>query len=637
MTLSLTKPRARGFASGLLLASAVLSVLAQPSQAAEPELRLSLRRLVESPPASNQWQVLEQRTVWSSARTAVVVCDMWDRHWCQGASARVAEMAPRMNQVLNALRDRGVLIIHCPSETMGFYRSHPGRLLAQSVPKVDVKAQLLACATRVRQTDPPHPIDASDGGCDCQPACRIGPMPPFPWSRQIATLEIKEGDAITDNVEAYSLMRQRGITNVIVLGVHENMCVLNRAFAIKQMVKLGQNVALVRDLTDTMYNSRRRPNVDHFTGNDLMTWHIENYWCPTFTSDQIVGGQPFRFAADTKPPRVFRNEPAPAPSDRSAPPPPKSAKVDATQERQAAQAAEVRGDWDAALLHYETLYDSTPTDPATRTNLWRKFGELRPKVAANTDPAKAGVWRVRAYVFRELDFQWKDRKGTNHHTFHRYRPDELARLERGMKGFAGYAWAFSRGQLRIDWQLTVLDSPLTKLDGGHSFWPGPDSCMPHLTNLHRGDTDTIMVFAKAYGSRSRGETNPPVPEMLLGGAFGSLGDLTKHATYIGFNWGSGTADNEPDGEPMMHEWLHSVQWTLEDYQGYPRGLMATSDGGRMEGETGGDPCYRRRKDETSWMRFYEHILTEHVTRKMLRELSVTRPPDSPWKRPVAPE
>jgi hypothetical protein len=49
--------------------------------------------------------------------------------------------------------------------------------------------------------------------------------------------------------------------------------------------------------------------VDHFTGNDLITWHIEKYWCPTMTSDQIIGGRPFRFAADTKPPRLFSNEP----------------------------------------------------------------------------------------------------------------------------------------------------------------------------------------------------------------------------------------------------------------------------------------------------------------------------------------
>jgi nicotinamidase-related amidase len=275
--------------------------------AGEGRLNLSLRRLVQAPGATNQWQVAEQQVTWEAARTAVVVCDMWDQHWCRGATARVAEMAPRMNQAIAALRDQGVLIIHCPSETMRFYKNHPGRKLTQGAPKVDVEAQRRAWAGRARQEDPPHPIDSSDGGCDCQPQCQIPPMPPFPWQRQIGTLEIKEGDAITDGVEAYYLMRQRGITNVIVMGVHENMCVLNRSFAIKQMVRLGQNVALMRDLTDTMYNSRRRPQVDHFTGNDLMTWHIEKYWCPTLTSDQLLGGQPFRFAADSKPLRVFRN------------------------------------------------------------------------------------------------------------------------------------------------------------------------------------------------------------------------------------------------------------------------------------------------------------------------------------------
>jgi len=270
-------------------------------------LALSLRRLVQEPGASNQWKVVEERVMWEPARTAVVVCDMWDRHWCQGASVRVAEMAPRMNQVLAFLRDQGVLIIHSPSDTMGFYENHPGRQLARNAPKVDLEAQQRAWAGRVRQEDPPHPIDSSDGGCDCQPQCQTPPMPPYPWQREISTLEIKADDAIAAGAEPYFIMRQRGITNVILLGVHENMCVLNRPFGIRQLVRLGQNVALIRDLTDTMYNSRRRPQVDHFTGNDLMTWHIEKYWCPTLTSDQFLGGNPFHFAADTKPPRAFQN------------------------------------------------------------------------------------------------------------------------------------------------------------------------------------------------------------------------------------------------------------------------------------------------------------------------------------------
>ena len=285
-----------------LLIQAYAVTLAASVVLAAP-LELNLRRMVEGEPGTDQWKTVEVRAEWNPAQTCVVICDMWDRHWCKGATARVREMAPHMNQLVTNLRDRGVLIIHCPSDTMKFYEGTTGRKLAQSAPKAEVKFSAAGWLARDSRKEPPLPIDDSDGGCDDSPQCRTG----SPWRRQIESLEIKEGDAITDNVEAFNLMRQRGITNVIVMGVHQNMCVLGRPFAIRQMVRHGQNVVLVRDLTDSMYNSRQKPYVDHFTGNDLVTWHIEKYWCPTVTSDQIVGGNPFRFSGDTKPPRVFEN------------------------------------------------------------------------------------------------------------------------------------------------------------------------------------------------------------------------------------------------------------------------------------------------------------------------------------------
>jgi len=266
-------------------------------------LTLKLRRLVPVGNSTNQWREAEHKVRWQPAGTAVVICDMWDKHWCRGATGRVAEMAPRMNNVLTELRNRGVLIIHCPSDTMRYYEGTPGRRLAQSAPQANTQAPLQGWCSLNSVKEPPLPIDDSDGGCDDEPQCQQG----SPWRHEISTLEIRNGDAITDNTEAYNLMRERGITNVIVMGVHQNMCVLGRPFSIRQMVYQGQNVVLMRDLTDSMYNSRRPPFVDHFTGNDLVCWHIEKYWCPTITSDQIVGGRPFRFAADKKPPRVFHN------------------------------------------------------------------------------------------------------------------------------------------------------------------------------------------------------------------------------------------------------------------------------------------------------------------------------------------
>ena len=58
------------------------------------------------------------------------------------------------------------------------------------------------------------------------------------------------------------------------------MCVLGRPFGIRQMTDLGKNVALMRDMTDTMYNPEKRPMVDHFAGTDLVVEHVETLLVP---------------------------------------------------------------------------------------------------------------------------------------------------------------------------------------------------------------------------------------------------------------------------------------------------------------------------------------------------------------------
>ncbi|HEY5913181.1 MAG TPA: alpha-L-fucosidase [Verrucomicrobiae bacterium] len=289
-----------------LTAFSLVGAGAEPS-GSQP-LELNLRQLRKLDAAVDKWESVTNHARWEPSRTAAVICDMWNRHWCKGATARVAEMAPRMNEVVTELRRRGVLIIHCPSDTMKYYEGTPGRKLAQGAPPVETAIPLKRWAALEPEREGALPIDDADGGCSDDPPCTPATQAPWPWEHQIDTLQIKEGDAITDSAEAFYLMRQRGITNVIVMGVHENMCVLGRPFSIRQMVSQGMKVALLRDLTDTMYNPRQKPYVDHFTGTDLVTWHIEKYWCPTITSDQIIGGAPFRFAADAgRPAPVFRN------------------------------------------------------------------------------------------------------------------------------------------------------------------------------------------------------------------------------------------------------------------------------------------------------------------------------------------
>ena len=237
----------------------------------------------------------DERTVaLDPQRTAVIICDMWNEHWCAAATRRVAEMAPRMNEVVKELRNEGALIIHCPSGTMDYYAGTPQRELALEADRTETPVPLRDSCPLDENREGSLPVDDSDGGCDCGITCRQSK----PWSRQIDAIEIEAGDAVTDGVEAIYLMQQFVRRNAIIMGVAANMCVLGRPFGIRQLVYQGKNTLLVRDMTEAMYNSRMKPWVNHFRGLDLVIEHIEKFWCPTITSDQIIGGEPFRFAED---------------------------------------------------------------------------------------------------------------------------------------------------------------------------------------------------------------------------------------------------------------------------------------------------------------------------------------------------
>ena len=249
-------------------------------------------------------EVTERLVEWNPQQTALVICDMWDNHWCKGAARRVEELAGPMNKVVQEARKRGVLIIHAPSTTVDFYKETPQRKRAQAAkfaktpqPLSTVERWGTAWCYPDPKREPALPIDDTDMGCDCATKCEIVP----PWTRQIKTIDIDDEDIITDNgQELFNVLAERGIDRVIIMGVHLNMCVLGRPFAIRQLIAQGKQVLLVRDMTDTMYNSKMKPFVSHFEGTDLVVAHVEKHWCPTILSSDLVGGKPFRFQEDTR-------------------------------------------------------------------------------------------------------------------------------------------------------------------------------------------------------------------------------------------------------------------------------------------------------------------------------------------------
>ena len=239
--------------------------------------RLPLRTQVQPFKGSSAWEPARVEREFSTRETAIVICDMWDNHWCAGATRRVNELAHKMEPVLEACRAAGILVVHAPSDTMEFYKDYPQRRSMQLLTHVTPPASL-------GLTAPALPIDDSDGGCDTP-----GDKEHTAWTRENPLLSIKANDVISDNgEEIYSLLEQKGIKNLFVMGVHANMCILNRTFAIKQMTNWGISCVLVRDLTDAMYNPASRPYVSHAEGTEMVIEYIEKYWCPSALSGDLV-------------------------------------------------------------------------------------------------------------------------------------------------------------------------------------------------------------------------------------------------------------------------------------------------------------------------------------------------------------
>ena len=276
-------------------------------------LELTLR--YQQPVAEGQSRYHRQHRdeEWSAEKTAVIVCDMWDSHHCVNAVRRVAQLAPRIDAFCKTLRDRNVTIIHAPSSCMEFYTSHPARQRAQSVsPSKNMPKDIASWCDQIPSEEAAaYPVDQSQGGEDddleehalwAQQLESMGRNPRSPWKSQVDAIAIDpERDFISDSgTEIWSILEERDIDNVILVGVHTNMCVLGRPFGLRRLAQGGKNVVLARDLTDTMYDPRAWPYANHFTGTDLIVSHVEKYVCPTISSGQILGDRAFRFAKDDR-------------------------------------------------------------------------------------------------------------------------------------------------------------------------------------------------------------------------------------------------------------------------------------------------------------------------------------------------
>src|SRR5215510_10714924 len=102
--------------SAFLVALAFLAVILARTQG--KSTRLQMRTYVHPFRSSDTWVEASFEQTIVNSKTAIIITDMWDKHWCAGATDRVKQIALKMEPTLNEARRDGILIIHAPSDTM---------------------------------------------------------------------------------------------------------------------------------------------------------------------------------------------------------------------------------------------------------------------------------------------------------------------------------------------------------------------------------------------------------------------------------------------------------------------------------------------------------------------------------------
>ena len=237
-------------------------------------------------------------------KTAVVIVDMWDRHWCETYTTRVGNMTPRMNLTLDAARQLGIQVVHAPSDVLDPYKETPQRKAMLGIPQAEVP--------EAREFNAPPLPWTRTGGCECGPdrPCTSGSV----WRSQNENLKIADEDLIGDcnnAQELYSLCKQRGIDTLIYVGVASNMCVYGRGFGMHSMKRAGLQTIFVSDLVQAIsgngYDPDRKqadPNFTPARGTAVVQRHLERYVSPSVESRQLLAAARMDSQAEDSRPHV---------------------------------------------------------------------------------------------------------------------------------------------------------------------------------------------------------------------------------------------------------------------------------------------------------------------------------------------
>ncbi|MBL8850407.1 MAG: isochorismatase family protein [Planctomycetaceae bacterium] len=280
-----------------LSAGAALALAGDPGVQAQPALAGSDHNndaLLHVQPRYYRWHV-DPGVEWLEANTdyaqldwtipvhqaALVLVDVWDRHYLKDAEARAeAIINEKFVPLLAGARSAGLPIIHAPSPPHAM--RHPNWIGAGTKPQ------------RSAPPDdwPPAEFRGKSGRYSvyARPAeAREAELSELRSHLQIHPRVLPAGDepVVATGDELHHVCSRNGILFLIYAGFNTNACILMRDYGTLAMTQRGYEVLLLRDCTTGMESRQSLPTLSQTNGAILL---LEMFGQYSLTSDELLAG-----------------------------------------------------------------------------------------------------------------------------------------------------------------------------------------------------------------------------------------------------------------------------------------------------------------------------------------------------------
>ena len=215
-------------------AAAVVVLAAAPTWAAPRRIHLDVR--TRDPKTG---ELATTPTKIDPAKTAIVIVDPWNYHWCMTWTYQTASAVQRTNMIVQCARKLGMRVIWAPSDTASMEVGRPQRERALAVPLVDVPK---GASIRI-------PFTVRGGRCHCGPglSCLIN----YGHDGMLGGLDIAADDLIVCGTrEMYSNCKALGLEHLIYAGGATNICLTGKPAGLVPMARAGIRCMIARDLSE---------------------------------------------------------------------------------------------------------------------------------------------------------------------------------------------------------------------------------------------------------------------------------------------------------------------------------------------------------------------------------------------------